>query len=135
MIKRLGSLFHWPFRRQDGPARHTIDRLSLAVTESCLQGVSDLLAASAKVGHEGIVYLIGKTDGTSTLAAAAFAPEARTTAGSFDVSAPAMALVVRAASDLGLQVESDKFTHIRTKHSIATATSRACGSGIPGTFR
>jgi proteasome lid subunit RPN8/RPN11 len=62
-------------------------------------------------GHEGVAYVLGQTDGTVTLAIAAVRPEAITTLGSFSISAPAMAKVVRTAMKAGLQVVGQVHTH------------------------
>lgn len=62
-------------------------------------------------GHEGVAYVLGQTDGTVTLAIAAVRPEAVTTPGSFSISAPAMAKVVRTAMKAGLQVVGQVHTH------------------------
>jgi proteasome lid subunit RPN8/RPN11 len=63
------------------------------------------------VGHEGIAYLFGKTNGESTIVVGSIRPNAQTTAGSFNVSALAMARVVRTAADAGLQVVGQIHTH------------------------
>jgi len=62
-------------------------------------------------GHEGIAYLLGQSNGTTTLAISAIRPDARTTRGSFTVASPAMAQVVRSAVKLGLQVVGQVHTH------------------------
>lgn len=62
-------------------------------------------------GHEGIAYLLGQSDGTTTLAVSAFRPEARTTGGSFTVTSPAMAQIVRTATNLGLHLVGQVHTH------------------------
>jgi len=61
--------------------------------------------------HEGIVYLIGQTNGRVSLAASVFAPRASTTRGSFHVSAVDMGPIIEAASDAGLQVVGQLHTH------------------------
>lgn len=83
----------------------------IVLTESCLEALCAVLEPEIRRGHEGVAYLLGQTDGTVTLAVAAFRPEAATTAGSFSVSAPAMAKVVRAATKAGLQVVGQVHTH------------------------
>jgi proteasome lid subunit RPN8/RPN11 len=69
------------------------------------------LAPEVRRGHEGIVYVLGRTDGFVTLAVAVFRPQARTTPGSFYVSADAMAPCVTAASSLNLQVVGQIHSH------------------------
>src|ERR1700730_2877506 len=57
-----------------------------------------------KLGHEGVAYLFGQTDGETTIVLGAIRIEAETTSSSFNVSSAAVARVVRRISDLGLQL-------------------------------
>lgn len=66
---------------------------------------------ATKASHEGIAYLLGVCARGTTLAVAAIRPEAKTTRGSFEVSSLAMARVVRAAADVGLQTVGQVHTH------------------------
>jgi proteasome lid subunit RPN8/RPN11 len=86
-------------------------RPRLVLTQSCLEALRTCLEPEVRCGHEGVAYLLGQTDGTVTLAVAAVRPEAVTTPGSFSVSAPAMANVVRTATKAGLQVVAQVHTH------------------------
>ena len=61
--------------------------------------------------HEGVLYLIGQTDGFTSVAVAGFRPRAQTTRGSFHVQVPAMREVVEAANGSGLQVVGQLHTH------------------------
>jgi hypothetical protein len=61
--------------------------------------------------HEGIAYLYGLTDGSTTLVAGAARPQARTSPGSFDVSSVAMAQVLRAIDTAGLQLVGQAHSH------------------------
>lgn len=81
------------------------------LTESCVEALYACMEPEIRGSHEGVAYVLGQTDGTVTLAVAAVRPEARTTRGSFSVSAPAMAKVVRAATKAGLQVVGQVHTH------------------------
>jgi proteasome lid subunit RPN8/RPN11 len=81
------------------------------MTEACLNHVRAGLAPEIHKGHEGIVYLLGRTDGTVTLAVSVFRPEAETTRGSFFVDSRAMAVGVRAAARFGLQIVAQVHTH------------------------
>lgn len=83
----------------------------IVLTQSCIAAVHDCLLPEIHKDHEGIVYLFGQSDGSSTLAIAAIRPEAVTTQGSFSVSKLAMARVVRKAADNGLQVVGQVHTH------------------------
>lgn len=69
------------------------------------------LSSEIRKGHEGIAYLLGRTDGTVTLAVSAFRPKAKTTPGSFHVEPVAMAVCVRTAARLGLQIVAQVHTH------------------------
>lgn len=83
----------------------------LVVSQACVDALAACLAPEIRVGQEGIVYLLGLSDGTTTVALTAIRPEAQVTRGSFVVGAPAMAKVVRAAVDRGLQVVGQVHTH------------------------
>lgn len=83
----------------------------LVVSQACIDALAACLAPEIRDGQEGITYLLGQSDGTTTVAVAAIRPEAQVTRGSFVVGAPAMAKVVRAAVDHGLQVVGQVHTH------------------------
>lgn len=83
----------------------------LLMTEACLNAIQAGIAPEVRKGHEGIVYLLGRTDGTVTLAVTAFRPEAITTHGSFLVKPRAMAACVRTGARLGLQIVAQVHTH------------------------
>src|ERR1017187_10997529 len=67
----------------------------LVITEASVMAMRDCMAAEITCGHEGIAYLLGQTNGATTIVVGAVRPESRTTRGSFDVSSVAMARVVR----------------------------------------
>jgi proteasome lid subunit RPN8/RPN11 len=83
----------------------------LVITEAAVLAIQDCIAREIAVGHEGIAYLFGQTNGESTVVVGSIRPDAQTTVGSFNVSARAMARVVRTASDAGLQVVGQIHTH------------------------
>jgi proteasome lid subunit RPN8/RPN11 len=107
MLGRLKRLFAKRPRYKPGPPPPP----RLVISQTCIDALAACLAPEIRSGHEGIVYLLGQTDGTTTVVLAAIRPEARVTRGSFMVGAPAMAKVVRAAVDLGLQVVGQVHTH------------------------
>jgi proteasome lid subunit RPN8/RPN11 len=76
-----------------------------------MTAVHACLSQGIREGHEAVVYLLGQTDGETTVIVAAVSPRAKTTWGSFRVDATAMARVVRAAADHGLQVVGQLHTH------------------------
>jgi proteasome lid subunit RPN8/RPN11 len=111
-ILRLG-------KRKAAPAyREASTRPSccVVVTESCLNKVRSCMAPEIELGHEGIAYLLGLTNGDSTVIVAAMRPVSYTTIGSFNVSPVAMARVVRAANNVGLQVVGQVHTHPRSAY-------------------
>jgi proteasome lid subunit RPN8/RPN11 len=81
------------------------------MTEASVLAMRDCMAQEIARGHEGIAYLFGQTNGATTVVVGAIRPEARTTVGSFNVTSVAMARVVRAATDAGLQVIGQIHTH------------------------
>ncbi len=107
MFAALTRLFRRKPRFKPGPPPAP----RLVISEACIAALGECLAPEIRKGHEGIAYLLGQSDGVTTLAVAAMRPESRTTRGSFAVSAPAMARVVRAAVDHGLQVVGQVHTH------------------------
>ena len=64
-----------------------------------------------KQGQEGIAYMLGQSDGTTTLIVSIVRPQAQTTWGSFEVSSSAMAQIVRKSASLGLHVAGQAHTH------------------------
>lgn len=107
MLAALKNLFSRKPRYKPGPPPPP----RLVMSESCVAALAVCMAPEIDKGHEGVAYLIGQSDGTTTLAVAAIRPAAVTTKGSFRVPAPAMARVVRAAVDQGLQVIGQVHTH------------------------
>lgn len=85
----------------------------VVLTAACRDALGASLGPEIEQNHEGIVYLIGQTDGMVTLAVSAFRPQATTTRGSFHVEAAAMRDVVEFASANGLQVIGQLHTHPR----------------------
>jgi proteasome lid subunit RPN8/RPN11 len=86
-------------------------RSSILLTTTCITGITECLSKDIKKRHEGVAYLLGRTDGVSTLAVLAIKPEAKTSPGSFEVDSAAMARIVRTAADMGLQVVGQVHTH------------------------
>ena len=107
MLDRLKRLFASKPRYKPGPPPPP----QLVISQACMDALAACLGPEIRSGQEGIAYLLGQSDGTTTVALAAIRPEAQVTRGSFLVSAPAMAKVVRAAVDRGLQVVGQVHTH------------------------
>ena len=115
MIKSLRLLTRRLRRASHQPA----DRYTVVMTSQCLEDVTEGMSTFIELGHEGIVYFVGLTTGTTTLAVTAVFPEADTTPGSVDVSAPEVGKIVRVATASGLQVVGQLHTHPRTAfHSV-----------------
>jgi proteasome lid subunit RPN8/RPN11 len=83
----------------------------VVLSQACIDALAACLKPEIHSRQEGIAYLLGQSDGTTTVALAEIRPEAQVTRGSFVVGAPAMAKVVRAAVDRGLQVVGQVHTH------------------------
>ena len=81
------------------------------MTDQCLEELTEKLRGSIWRGHEGIVYFVGLTTGSTSLALSAVAPEADATAGSVDVSALELGKVIRFAAMAELQVVGQLHTH------------------------
>ena len=78
---------------------------------ACQAALREALAPDISSRHEGIVYLLGQTDGFTSIVVSVFRPNAATTRGSFRVEATAMRPVVEAAGRNGLQVVGQLHTH------------------------
>lgn len=81
------------------------------LTQNCVDAIRVGLDPEMRKGHEGIVYLLGRTDGAMALAVTAFKPEALTSPGSFSVDARAMAGCVGTAGRYELQVVGQLHSH------------------------
>ncbi len=107
MLNALKRLFAKKPRYKPGPPPPP----RLVISQGCIDALAACLAPEIRDGQEGIAYLLGQSDGTTTVALASIRPEAQVTRSSFVVSASAMAKVVRAAVDRGLQVVGQIHTH------------------------
>lgn len=105
MLQSLLKLF-----RRTGHAA-PVEVPKIIVTESCIAAIASAIAPEVAKGHEGIAYLAGRTNGTTTLVVAVVRPNAYTTPGSFHVDAPSMAKVIRAIVATGLHVVGQVHTH------------------------
>ena len=107
MIARLWSVI--ARRRRGGRSWRPPARVVL--TTECRDELVAWLREGTRRGHESIVYFLGLTTGTTTLALSAMRPEAHATATSVDVSAPALGGIIRTAAESGLQVVGQLHTH------------------------
>ena len=107
MIKNIQSLV----RRLSKTSAPAPKKYTVVMTAQCCKDVAEGMLASTQRGHEGIVYFVGLTTGTTTLAVAPVFPDAATTPGSVDVAAVAMGKIVRKAAESGLQVVGQLHTH------------------------
>lgn len=85
----------------------------LHIAEQCQSALRLCLEPATQRRHEGVAYLLGRTDGTTGLCVHAVRPRATTTPGSFNVEPREMALVVQTACDLDLQIVAQVHTHPR----------------------
>ena len=86
-------------------------RYAVVMTDQCLEELTEKLRGSVQRGHEGIVYFVGLTTGSTSLALSAVAPEADATPGSVDVSALELGKIIRFAAMAELQVVGQLHTH------------------------
>ena len=113
MLKQLRT-FLTGLRKEAAPAYRPFNKVPprrLIITEASVLAMRDCMAQEIARGHEGIAYLFGLTNGATTIVVGATRPETRTTIGSFNVTSVAMARVVRAATDSGLQFIGQIHTH------------------------
>lgn len=107
MWKQLSSLL----TRRRTPGTQLPSQPIVAITEACVVALRPCMAPEIQHGREGIAYLLGLSDGTTTLAGSAIRPQAHSTRTSFMVGSPSMATVVRAAVRSGLHVVGQVHTH------------------------
>ena len=81
------------------------------MTTDCRDRLTEELHRSACAGREGIVYLVGLTTGTTTLAIGAVRPEAEATPTSVDVEARELGKIIRETAMAGLQVAGQVHSH------------------------
>ena len=96
-----------PFRRTSQP----LPRLTVVMTTQCRHQLTKQLRGSVQQGHEGIVYFVGLTTGSTTLALSAMIPKVSATPGSVDVSSAELGKVIRFAALSGLQVVGQLHSH------------------------
>ena len=107
MTGRFWAALARPFRRTSQPLpRHTV-----VMTTQCRDQLTRHLRGSVLRGHEGIVYFVGLTTGSTSLALSAMAPETDATVGSVDVSAVELGKVIRFSALADLQVVGQLHTH------------------------
>ncbi len=83
----------------------------LLITYACISSLELSLAPELRKKHEGVAYLLGRTDGSHTIAVATYRPRAETSPGSFVVESSAMVAVVQAAARYSLQIVAQVHTH------------------------
>jgi proteasome lid subunit RPN8/RPN11 len=83
----------------------------IVISASCIDELKNCMATEINIGHEGVAYLLGQTDGNTTLVVSAVRPQSTSTPGSFHVSSVAMAEVVRLAVEYGLETVGQVHTH------------------------
>ena len=107
MMGRLWATVTRRFRQTPQPLpRHTV-----VMTTQCREQLTEQLREGVLRGHEGIVYFVGLTTGSTSLALSSVAPAAEATAGSVDVSAIELGKVIRFAAMAELQVVGQLHTH------------------------
>ena len=81
------------------------------MTTQCHDRIAEQLRWSIQRRHEGIIYFVGLTTGTTTLALSGIRPEFASTPGSVDVTAAELSKIIRSAALSGLQVVGQLHTH------------------------
>lgn len=83
----------------------------LMISHQCLDEIEACIQTDLIRRHEGVCYLLGHINGSTTRADAAVRPDAVTTPGSFHVDSLAMAAIMRLAAGRKLQVVGQLHTH------------------------
>ena len=105
------SWLKWLFTAPQPAGRSLPPQPKILIAADCLAALRAALRLSQERRHEGVAYLLGRTDGTTVLAVSVFAPNARTTAGSFHVDARSMAACASLAGQYELQIVAQVHTH------------------------
>ena len=100
MISKLRSTITRLFRKSPKP----VPRFVIILTAQCRDQLAEQLHCNIQKGHEGIIYFLGLTTGTTSFALLAVCPRATTTPGSVDVTAVEIGKVIRLAAEAELQV-------------------------------
>lgn len=85
--------------------------VKIRMTTHCRDQTTKYLKKSVQREHEGIVYFVGLTTGTTTVALYAMLPEVDSTRRSVDVSAHELGKIIRSASEADLQVVGQLHSH------------------------
>lgn len=114
-------MFRWLFKRliKDKPTSRPVALpypRRVILTAACRAALRDALAPEIMQQHEGIVYLLGQTDGRSSLIVAISRPRATTSPGSFHVGETAMRSIVEIANAAWLQIVGQLHTHPRAAY-------------------
>ena len=107
MLRQFWTALTRSFRRIPPPHPN----FTIVMTTQCRDQLTEQLLGSVHQGHEGIVYFVGLTTGSTTLALSAMTPTVSATPGSVDVSASDLGKVIRFAALSGLQVVGQLHTH------------------------
>ena len=83
----------------------------LVLTQASLIALRSAMEPEIRKNEEAIAYLLGTSSASRTVIVSVVRPVAKTTTGSFSVTAAAMATVVRRAVNAGLQVAGQAHTH------------------------
>ena len=107
MLGKFWTALARPFRRTPQP----LPIFTVVMTTQCRDQLTEQLRESVRRGHEGIVYFVGLTTGSTTLVLSAMLPKASATPGSIDVSSAELGKVIRFSALSGLQVVGQLHTH------------------------
>ena len=97
------------FPRRVAPVASAQPQLFLAV--GCVEALQQCMVPTLRRRHEGVAFLLGRTDGACTVALTTVRPKATTGPGHFHVSADDMASVIAYAMDRDLEIVAQVHTH------------------------
>ena len=107
MISKLWSTILHRFRKSPKP----VPRFVVILTAQCRDQLAEQLHCNTQRGLEGIIYFLGLTTGSTSLALLAVCPKSTTTPGSVDVTAIEIGKAVGLAAETELQVVGQLHTH------------------------
>lgn len=99
------------FPRRTAPVAAAPAQPQLFLALGCVAALRQCVAPTLRRRHEGVAFLLGRTDGVCAVGLTAVRPKATTGPGHFHVSSGEMARVIAYAMDLDLQIVAQVHTH------------------------
>ena len=97
----------------------------IVISASYIDELKNCMTTEINIGHEDVAYLLGQTDGNTTLVVSAVRPQSTSTPGSFHVSSVAMTSVMPSID----RRRSVSRLHATRRHSCSSLSSNGVARG------